>query len=124
MSYIRHHSILVSSSSSTVIKEAHIVASKIFASQVSEVVETSHCFSFFVAPDGAKETCDESKTGDAARAQFIEWLGQKDCKNVLRWVELFFGEEYGMPFITNDSEKKKREKQSLKQGMIQNLDFN
>ena len=123
MSYIRHHSILVSSFDKSVLKEAHIIANKTFIDHVSEVVEANGCMSFFIAPDGAKEDQKKSKTGDAARAEFVKWLQQKKHNGVLKWVELFFGEDHGAPVITQDSEQEQRRRQAAKKGLIQTDDY-
>ncbi len=67
MSYMVHHSIIVSSSIDELFNMAYLKALEIFGDQVSNVVESNAngYRSFFIAPDGSKEGWVESNKGNS-----------------------------------------------------------
>ena len=69
MGYIKHHSIVVTTSINELIKAANERAKEIFGTTVSEIIESkiNSYYSFFVAPDGSKEGWGESDAGNENR---------------------------------------------------------
>ena len=115
MSFIRHHSIIVTSSNKGLAKEAHDMARNIFKDDlVSELVSSCKYQSFFIAPDGHHGNGSKSQQVDAQRAEFVAWLK----KNDLDWVELSFDDKHGGASILNDCGGIGRKRQSLKNGML------
>lgn len=117
MGYIKHHTIVVTSWNRNLLeqaqKEARIIFSREFfgeyngaddlvSSIVSGVVNSYE--SFFIAPDGSKESWEASKNGDTARELFIKWINSKaheDGSNSISYVEVFFGDDNGKAEILN-----------------------
>ena len=122
MSYQLHHAIIVTVRSDKDgkhwIEIAHEKATEIFGRSgsprslcpIAQVTPpTTGCMnnvrSFLIAPDGSGEGCEESDTGDAARAEFIAWMRDQEYGfdgsdwegSPLQWVEAAFGEEEHRP---------------------------
>jgi hypothetical protein len=105
MGFVRHHSIVVTSTNEQLLEKAQIRAKQIFdqsfncdTSLVSSIVgsESYGCFSFFIAPDGSKEGWEDSDRGDSARQLFISWVNSNDDDegfNELSYVEVFYGDD-------------------------------
>lgn len=109
MSYIKHHSIIVTSWNMDLLAEAQAEAKRIYHREflptykeadrlVSEIVKgvINGSGSFFIAPDCSNEGWDASDMGDSARKCFIKWVNTKaheDGSNALRYVELFYGDD-------------------------------
>ncbi len=100
-----HHTIIVTGSYNDDdnvhwAKVARIKALKIFGGElVSELVDsdTNSVKSFFIAPDGSKESWARSDEGDDARDKFISWLKKcdfDDSSSPLAWAEAQYGDEY------------------------------
>ncbi len=101
MGYIKHHSIVVTSSIEKVLKGAQHKAKTIFGNQVSEIIESplNSYKSFLVAPDGSKEGWNDSVIGDEQREKFIKYLNAQayeDGSSSLKYVEVSFGEDNEM----------------------------
>jgi hypothetical protein len=86
MGYDRHHAIVVSVYNRDDIQRAHEVAVRIFNAEDARLgfgldvvtpVMTSPSngwFTFFVGPDGGKQSGPASRRGDDRRAEFRAWL--------------------------------------------------
>jgi len=106
MGYIKHHSIVVTTSIDELIKSAHEKAKEIFGTTVSEIIQSkiNGYKSFFVAPDGSKEGWGESDTGNDNRKAFIDWCNAQayeDGSNSLSYCEFFYGEDNGYSEIVS-----------------------
>jgi hypothetical protein len=91
MGWIRHHVIVVTYWNEPTILEIYGVALGIFGrryvSEVSLMGINGHR-SFFIPPDGSKESWPSSDDADLKRDQFIEYLR----KTPAAWVEVEYGE--------------------------------
>ena len=116
MSYIRHHTIVVTGRKDTLLL-AHEEAVRRFTAVQGGV--DKGCLAspivpgwingegaFFIAPDQSKEGWDTSDLGDEARAQFVAWLRHTD----LEWVELEFGTDGGVPKVLHHPTDRRRNK--------------
>ena len=106
MGDILHHTIIVTGSHNNDdnvhwAKVARLKALKFFGGElVSELVDsgTNGVKSFFIAPDGSKESWERSDEGDDDRDRFIGWLKKceyDDSSSPLAWAEVRYGDEYG-----------------------------
>lgn len=109
MGHTRHHAIVVCSCGKD-IREAHRKAKEIF-SWVSPVSPeaTNGCRAFFIPPDGSNEGWDTSIEGDNRRSFFIDWMKSRgehwrDDVLWLKWVEVQFGDDYGISLVTGHSD--------------------
>jgi hypothetical protein len=96
MGTIHHHAIIVTSWDSGVIRDAHAFAESIgaYPTDISEAANNGF-ESFAILPDGSKEGWSASHTGDAIRADLIEWMNRQeyeDGSNRIWWAEVGFGE--------------------------------
>lgn len=112
MGYVRHHAIVVTSWHQELLNQAHAKATELgmSVSNITAGVTNGHR-SFLVAPDGSKEGWDESKRGDAQRAQLVEWLDDQrydDDSTSIAWVEVQFGDERQHTLLIDDSDRRRR----------------
>ena len=109
MGYMRHHSIIVTTSHAD-IDTARDQAVEIFGEKRVSLVlySPSNSYkSFFISPDGSKEGWAESDAGDEQREAFIKWLDSKrynDGSSALTYAEVQFGDEQGDDKILRSSE--------------------
>jgi hypothetical protein len=95
MGFFRHHAIVVTCDDRRRTDEVREKAYSLGFHQVSNVVISRYeqSYSFFVAPDGAKEGLDWSTEEDERRDKLIAWFVAQS--NILAfpfdWVELEFG---------------------------------
>lgn len=106
MGYIKHHTIIVTSSIDKLFDKAHERAKTIFNFVCSDKVKgiKNGYNSFFIAPDGSKEGWDDSEIFDLKRKKFIKWLESQaydDGSSSISYVEVFFGEDNGNSEIVN-----------------------
>jgi hypothetical protein len=106
MGYVRHHSIIVTTSAGANIFQVHEKAKLIFGHLASEIIPSNlnNIYSIFIAPDGSKEGWSESDELDTNRASFIEFLESKkysDGSNSIKYIELFYGDDEGEAKILN-----------------------
>lgn len=114
MGYTRHHAIIVTSYDRKKLERARRKAKSIFKEHlhpddevhlkklipISNIVESSinGWYSFFIAPDGSKERWIESKRGDLARKELVQWIDSQkyeDNSSPLSFVEVFYGDDNG-----------------------------
>jgi len=103
MGYIKHKSIIVTGWDDDNMKAARQIAVDIFdrnvvdqnggvsgGSLIGEIVKglDGGFISFFIAPDGSKESFDLSAQCDDARTEFLDWL---DANANCDYIEVFFG---------------------------------
>ncbi len=105
MGYIKHHTIVVTSSGEFT-NNAHNKAKEIFGHLCSVIIYSKCNFysSFFIAPDGSKEGWDQSDLYDLKRKEFINWINEQayeDGSNAISFAELFYGEDNGYSEIVN-----------------------
>jgi len=117
MGYIRHHAIVVTSSTEEQTQQAHIKATEIFTDgkQVSNIVAgvVNGYYSFFVGPDGSKEGWEDSHHGDYNRMKLITWLknqAYEDRSSSYSWVEFYYGDDENQVAIEDDGGKIIRQK--------------
>jgi hypothetical protein len=129
MSYYRQHAIVVTSDGADVVV-AHNKAQDMFP-VVSDLLHVpgSNYHSFFVPPDGHKESSDESKWWDAISDEFIEWMRayRADAEDVeyggnsLRWVEVQFGDEDLDTKVLRSSDHDLKEQEEAEAGQSSGL---
>ena len=94
MGITKHHAIIVTDCEEDRLQKARQKAVEVFAGRlVSEIVdglEGGQC-SFFIAPDGAKESRDASRIADNARKDFLDWIKDNDNCRFMDYVEIYFG---------------------------------
>jgi hypothetical protein len=106
--YMRHHTIVVTSWDDKAVERAHAEALRLFGEFAPDYGKPSNLVSpivgpaindyrtFLIAPDGSKEGWDASDSGDALRAEFINWLwlqAYEDGSSRLDWALVQFGDE-------------------------------
>jgi hypothetical protein len=91
MGYHNHHAIIVTAWDEKYIKETHEKAIEIFGETCSEVVgsKINGYVSFFIAPDGSKESGEDSNAGNNRRDDFKRWINKHD--GCLDAVEIYYG---------------------------------
>ena len=115
MGHMRHHAIVVTGMDFTntgqgsPIHEAHGAAKMLFSdvAAVSEMTpEANNGYqSFFVAPDGSKESWPHSDDGDKTRDKFIDYLNSVRNTSCLDWVEVQYGDDDGVTKIVRHSDE-------------------
>ncbi|MCC7367912.1 MAG: hypothetical protein IT306_05795 [Chloroflexi bacterium] len=123
MGFDRHHVIAVTSYSRADIDRAHGAAIRIFEVEDPHLgfglgmltpIQTSPSngwFTFFVGPDGGKESGDASKLGDARRAAFRAWLKSQNYEHGesrYAWVEVYYGDDMLQAAIVDDGDAEQR----------------
>ncbi len=98
MGYMRHHTIVVTSSMSTLIRLAHKRAIDLLGELVSPIIlgVVNGYESFFVAPDGSKEGWQESIDADTSRDKLIKYIEEQkyeDGSSSIKYVEVYFGDD-------------------------------
>lgn len=103
MGYMRHHTIVVTGFDIDHIKPIHDKSKSMFG-QVSDIVKSpiNGFFSFFVAPDGSKESWIDSEFGDYKRFQLKEYM-RESCPMV-DWFEVSYGGDGNEPIILEHSD--------------------
>lgn len=103
MTFYSHHAILVTSSEELRIRRAHVevlaaLSTKGLLLPVSEVLSSpvNSFYSFFVGPDGSKETWPNSEQGDQMRDEIIEILANAG----VRWCEVQYADENDNNHVT------------------------
>lgn len=109
MGYMRHHAIIVSSWDRELLSKAHFEAKIIFPT-VSDVLESrvNGHGSFFIPPDGSKESWELSDTGDEERHIFLQWLNAhrySDGSSALKWAEVQYGDDEGKNRLVSSDAK-------------------
>ena len=98
MGYIKHNSTIVVSWKEEDVVAAHEMAKEIFSDKlrggdqlISPILNSvvNDDYSFFIAPDGSKEGWSDSKMGDLARIEFLDWLHNAD--NYCDYIDVRFG---------------------------------
>lgn len=118
MGYMKHNAIIVTSWDAKAVVASHEKAKEVFKKHftshrlidgsklVSEIIDgvVNSQSSFLIAPDGSKEGWEDSKKGDDARAEFLDWLLHYD--NYCNYIEVRFGgdDEYSDIIRTKDSD--------------------
>lgn len=121
MGYTCHHSLVITGSFSAVVtaraKALELVAqaeAKLPLSLVSEILlaDLNDVATCIIAPDGSNEGWPESDAGDAFRAAMIEWLrkAKKEDEIYVDWVLIQYGDDYGITYIVDHSDKAKETK--------------
>lgn len=105
MGYIRHHAIIVTSWDGKALEKAHCEAGLIFGENVSNIVhaDLNGYDSFFIGPDGSKESWEDSNIGDKNRETFIKWIKTQeyeDGSNRLAFAEFYYGDDNKKSQIT------------------------
>jgi hypothetical protein len=94
MGFMKHDAIIVVSWNANDIERAHERALRIFGERrVSPIVGpvTNNYTSFFVGPDGSKESWDESDEGDRQRHEFLKWAAASTDLYGLEVLAVRFG---------------------------------
>lgn len=68
-------------------------------------------YTFFVGPDGGKESGESSKRGDARRAEFRAWLKSQNYdhgESRYAWVELYYCDDTLQTEIVDDGDAEQR----------------
>lgn len=119
MGYDRHQAIVVTSYSREDIDHAYAVAVRTFDSMedrmeygcdmVTPIMmsPSNGWFTFFVGPDGGKESGPASAEGDARRAAFRAWLksqAHEHGESRYAWVEVQYGDDSLETCIVDDSD--------------------
>lgn len=108
MGYMRHHAIVVSSSTKELVQEAKDKAEILFngVTEVSNIIasKTNGYCHILIAPDGSKEGWGHSDAGNEVRKQFVEWLTGKKYENgTLDWVEVMYADDNNQTEICSHS---------------------
>lgn len=91
MGYIRHDAIVVSGWCERRTQKAHEKAVEIGLLVTPIVISKVNAQrSFLIAPDGSKEGWPDSESGDAQRAEWIEWA-KKEPELWIDWAHVNFG---------------------------------
>jgi hypothetical protein len=109
MGYICNHAIIVSSEMAAPLERAYLIGVRLFTWPISPItpLALNGRRSFFVPPDGSKEGWPESDQGNELRNKFVEELKAfvyEDGSSPLDWVEVQFGDDYGVAKICNASD--------------------
>jgi hypothetical protein len=93
MGQMRHHSIVVTSDDSDIIKLVHKKAVSLFEHLVSPIIRSrANGFqSFFIAPDGSKEGWETSSKHDTNRKKYINYLNTFGL--AILYCEFHFGSD-------------------------------
>lgn len=110
MGYIRHNAIIVTGAgfAEGELQLIHTKAKSLLGSLVSEIIE-SECngyFSFFIAPDGSKESFNTSDNFDDKRKEicdFIDGFAYDDGSNPINFVDIAYGEDYTVAIQQSNS---------------------
>lgn len=90
MGYIKHDAIVITSAWPLHLKEAREKALELRLPCSSIVKAPVNGYgSFLVAPDGSKEGWEDSRNGDEARAELIEWM--RENRSSLDWAHISYG---------------------------------
>jgi len=121
----RHHAIVVTAGNEEWIEKAHTEALRIFSGEIddsdrdwSEMVTpvirapVNFWWTFFIGPDGGKETWDSSRLGEQRRAAFVSWLKTQVDKYggcPFQWVFVQYHDESNLETkIIDDSDAEER----------------
>ena len=104
MGYMRHHAIVVTGFCNKDIKAARRQAKQL-GMAVSKVVgpTVNGTVSFFIAPDGSKESWKESDTGDERRTAFKTWC-REQSERYVDWAEVQYGDDNNYSALIDDSD--------------------
>jgi len=96
MGEMRHHSIVVTSDDTDIIKLVHNKAISLFEHLVSPIIRSrANGFqSFFIAPDGSKEGWETSDHYDINRKDYINYLNTFGF--AVSYCEFYFGSDFGL----------------------------
>lgn len=108
MGYIKHNAVIVTGWEPVKVTEAYIKAVEILGSNsqlVSNIVQgvINGQLSFFIAPDGSKESWETSTTCDEARKAFQDWMLKAD--NYCDYIEVQFGGDDDNEYIVRSKHK-------------------
>jgi hypothetical protein len=99
MGYIRHHSIVITSTDEDKLQEVYNKAIDLFKKgQVTNIIGPviNGYYSFFIGPDGSKEGWEDSDIGDKNREEIKKIINNyvyEDGSNFINYCEFFYGDD-------------------------------
>ena len=116
MGYIRHHAIMVTGFNKKHVNAARKMADAAFnfdgANMVSKVITSpvNGYYTFFVAPDGSKESADTSAFYDTRRRDFVAYLrDERERERYFSFAVVQYGDDLCETLVVDDSDARNRD---------------